>query len=372
MGSVIGALFAVLVSMMAIIPFIHYEHAGAINTKIAATAGEQREIADAAQLYIQQNTAAIEAVATATAPATITVAMLQTTGNLATSITTTNPYGQSWQVQVLQPTAGTLQALVLSTGTSLIPASQGPAIAAQTGQEGGFIPYAGQNGTMSPANAVGAYGGWTVPMAGYNSPGAGHLAALLAFNNGSLQNDYLYRVAVPGNTALNTMQTSLNMGNNKITGAQSVALGTASGSAITGNTCSPNGEIASNNNNTGDLLSCVSGKWQDVNAGQVQNLTTALGPPSAAINTAATIAADNAAGCGEFNTGWCPIVFNATCSTGQTAVYDINTYYTQLLYSGYTNYSTVPNPPFWEISCVGGVFEAVDGYYQQYNNPGGG
>ncbi|MDR3574864.1 MAG: hypothetical protein P4L50_13455, partial [Anaerolineaceae bacterium] len=131
-----------------------------------------------------------------------------------------------------------------------------------------------------------------VPMAGYNSPGAGHLAALIAFNNGNLQNDYLYRVAVPGNPALNTMQTDLNMGNNKITGAQSVALGTASGSAITGNTCSPNGEIASNNNGTGTLLGCVSGKWQGVNSAPFVDLTAQIGSPQQAIDTAASIAAE--------------------------------------------------------------------------------
>ncbi|MDR3562654.1 MAG: hypothetical protein P4N59_14630, partial [Negativicutes bacterium] len=207
-----------------------------------------------------------------------------------------------------------------------------------------------------------------VPMAGYNSPGAGHLAALIAFNNGNLQNDYLYRVAVPGNPALNTMQTALNMGNNKITDAQSVALGTASGSAITGNTCSPNGEIASNNNGTGDLLSCVSGTWQDISAGSVQNLTISLGAPANAINATATINADSAADCGEFNTGWCPIVFNKSCSAGQTAIYDGTPYASQLMMMG----SGVLTPPFYELSCVGGNFEAVDGYYQQYNPPGGG
>ena len=180
-------------------------------------------IADAAQEYIQQNYAAVEAAATATTPAAITVAMLENTGMLPTSVSATNPYGQTWQVQVLQPTAGNLQALVLSTGGNAIPQSQAPAIAAQTGQQGGFIPYSGQYGTMAPTIAEGAYGGWSVSMTGYANPGAGHLASLVAFTNGNLENDYLYRVAVPGDPAVNTMQTNINMGTNSITNATSYA-----------------------------------------------------------------------------------------------------------------------------------------------------
>jgi hypothetical protein len=214
MSSILGALFAVLVGMLAIRPYISYEHQGMVNTEVAATAGQQRLISEAAQAYIQQNYAAVEAASTASTPAIITVPMLESTGFLPTSMTSTNPYGQTWEVQVLQPSAGNLQALVLSTGGRSIPQSQAPAIAAQTGQEGGFIPYAGQYGSASSGTAMGAYGGWSVSMAGYANPGAGHLASLVAFTNGNLQNDYLYRVAVPGQPQLNTMQTNINMGQN--------------------------------------------------------------------------------------------------------------------------------------------------------------
>ncbi len=223
MSSILAALFAVLVGMLAIRPYISYEHQGMVNTEVAATAGQERLISEAAQAYIQQNYTAVEAASTASTPAIITVPMLQTTGFLPTSMAVSNPYGQTWQVQVLQPTAGNLQALVLSTGGKTIPQSQAPAIAAQTGQEGGFIPYAGQYGSASSSTAMGAYGGWSVSMAGYANPGAGHLASLVAFTNGNLQNDYLYRVAVPGQPQLNTMQTNINMGGNAINNASSFA-----------------------------------------------------------------------------------------------------------------------------------------------------
>jgi hypothetical protein len=233
MSEMLGALMAILISMMAVLPYVAYEHQGIVNQQIAATAGQERVIAEAAQNYIQQNYTAVEAASTATTPAVITVPMLQATNMLPASITGTNPYGQTWTVQVLQPSAGNLQALVLSSGGQSIPQGVAPAIAAQTGQAGGFIPYAGQYGSLAATIAEGAYNGWSVSMTGYTNPGAGHLAALVAFSNGNLQNDYLYRVAVPGHPELNTMETNLNMGTNNISNADTITAGPGDGTCNT-------------------------------------------------------------------------------------------------------------------------------------------
>ncbi len=222
MGPILGALFAVLIGLLAVRPVISYEQTALQNVQSAATAGQMRQIATAAQAYIQANYAAVEGNSTASSPATITIPMLESTGYLPPSVSPTNPFGQTWVVQVLQPTPGQLQALVLSTGGATIPEKQAPAIATQTGQEGGFVPYNGQYGSLSSAAAQGAYGHWSVALNGYANPGPGHLAALLAFNNGNLENDYLYRVAVPGQPQLNTMQTALNMGNNDIDNANNI------------------------------------------------------------------------------------------------------------------------------------------------------
>jgi hypothetical protein len=222
MGPILGALFAVLIGLLAVRPIIVYQETALHNVQSAATAGQMRQISTAAQAYIQANYAAVEANSTASSPATITVPMLESTGYLPPSISPTNPFGQTWVVQVLQPSPGQLQALVLSTGGATIPEKQAPAIATQTGQEGGFVPYNGQYGSLSPAAAQGAYGHWSVALNGYTNPGPGHLAALLAFNNGNLENDYLYRVAVPGQPQLNTMQTALNMGNNDVDNANNI------------------------------------------------------------------------------------------------------------------------------------------------------
>ena len=182
----------------------------------------------------------MEANSSATSPATITVSMLQNTGYLPNAFGATDPYGQTWQVQVLQPAPGQLQALVLTQGGTQIGQTQAPMIAAQAGAQGGFVPYNGQYGTLNSSIAQGAYSGWQVSLSNYANPGPGHLAALLYFNNGNLQNDYLYRVAVPGQPQLNTMQTNLNMGNNSVNNANEV---NAQSETLAGGT--PNGQAGS-------------------------------------------------------------------------------------------------------------------------------
>ncbi len=178
------------------------------------TARQMHQVTKAAQDYITAYATNIEASSTATSPATITIPMLESTGFLPSGFQATNPYGQTWEVQVLQPNPGQLQALVLSIGGQTITPADGPRIGAEAGSRGGTVTAGG--------TAQGSYAGWQVSLTGYTNPGAGHLASLLYFNNGSLENDYLYRTAVPGQPQLNTMQTALNMGANDINNAQDV------------------------------------------------------------------------------------------------------------------------------------------------------
>jgi hypothetical protein len=239
MSSILGALFAVVIGLLAVVPVVRYEHAAVTNQLIATTAGEFSQILRAANQYVQANYSALEGTATATTPATVTVPMLQNTGYLPKSVSALNAFGQTWIVQVLQPQAGVLQALVLSTGGQSIPQSMAPSIAAQAGQDGGgFVPYNGQYGTLTPSAAQGAYGGWAASLASYSNPGAGHLAGLVQTSTASQQQDYLYRAAVPGAPQLNTMATTLNMGGNNISNAQNV---TAAGTVNAGSVVLPAG-----------------------------------------------------------------------------------------------------------------------------------
>lgn len=187
---------------------------------IGTVAAKQlHQITDAAKGYITSYAANIETQATSSTPAVITVADLENTGFLPQGFNTINPYGQTWEVEVLQPTNGNLDALVLSVGGQPIPPADAPRIASESGAAGGIV--------QANNTAQGAYGGWTVSMAGYTNPGTGHLAGLIGYSNGQLQSDYLYRVAVPGQPQLNTMQTNLDMGANDINNVHDVQAGVA-------------------------------------------------------------------------------------------------------------------------------------------------
>ena len=66
-------------------------------------AKQLHQVTAAAKGYITAYAGAIEGQSTATTPATITVSMLVNTGFLPQGFQAGNPYGQTWEVQVLQP-----------------------------------------------------------------------------------------------------------------------------------------------------------------------------------------------------------------------------------------------------------------------------
>jgi len=203
---------------------VHFLNSQSRQTMATVAALQMARIEKAAQGYITTYAATIEANATATNPATITVPMLVSTGYLPNGFKSHNPYGQKWEVQVLQPSAGQLQALVLSFGKNPAPTRDLIEAAQIAGASGGVI--GGGTGDMAVpgcngGEACGVYAGWKVPTSGYSAQ-PGHLAALIEYSNGQVQNDYLYRTAVPGQPQLNTMQTNLDMGNNNINNANEV------------------------------------------------------------------------------------------------------------------------------------------------------
>ena len=221
----IGMMFALIAGVI-LLPALYMGVSNyADQVRATATALQMAHIQKAAEAYITTNAAAVEANSTASSPAVITVPMLVNTGFLPLGFNAMNPYGQTWEVQVLQPAANQLQALVLGIGGAAIPAKQSGMVATTAGDSGGVI--GGGTGDFAVpgcagGEACGAYAGWSVSTAGYQNVAAAHPAALIEYANNQLQSDYLYRVAVPGQPQLNTMQTNLNMGNNNINNAQNV------------------------------------------------------------------------------------------------------------------------------------------------------
>ena len=219
------AMVFVLIGLAIMAPLgVHYLNYQSRQTMATVAALQMARIQKAAEGYITTYSANIEGQATATSPVTITIPMLVNTGYLPNGFQANNPYNQTWEVQVLQPSAGQLQALVLSTGGQAVN-TQSLGLAAQIAGSPGGVVGGGTGNTAVPGcaagEACGVYAGWKVPTA-YTAAQPGHLAALIEYSNGQIQNDYLYRVSVPGQPQLNQMQTNLDMGNNTINNAQNV------------------------------------------------------------------------------------------------------------------------------------------------------
>ena len=245
MRDLLGSLLAGVLMVAAVSLFMNYQKQGNLNQQVAATAQQATQFNTAVQSYITQYSSNISAVATSTTPATITVAMLQASAValLPSTFNTTNPFGQTWQAQVLQPTTGNLNALALGIGGTQLTDQVASRVAALIGAAGGFIPM-NDSGTWPTGSSVaqGAYAGWTQSTSGFTGIAGGNLASLLTFSNGQFVSNFLYRNNV-GNASLNTMNTPLIMASTQTIGG----------------TCTPNGAIAQDG--TGLILSCQSGVW---------------------------------------------------------------------------------------------------------------
>lgn len=140
-------------------------------------------------------------------------------------------------------------ALVITTGGQVIEEGSLPRIARLVGAEGGYIS------TTNAAIANGAFKAWNETLSNYGvAPGAGHLAGSIFFNNASIASDFLYRSAVSGMPALNTMNTNLNMGGNDITGADTIiATSVTATSGLAGATASITGALTAGSVTTNSL-----------------------------------------------------------------------------------------------------------------------
>lgn len=225
------------------------------DAKASVTAGQLRSFGNAAQSYIKDNYAAVQAVATDTAPAMVDAATLVAAGALPSDFATRNSFGQTMCVLVLEPTAGRLQALVVSEGGRSIDDLSLGGIASMIGGSGGAVYDA------DPAVIRGASGGWQVPAAAFddrtNNIGrrcdgtvgnvrlaAGTPVMALWFENGATSTAFLSRDAVPGRPELNEMNTPLVLNSIQVVGDACTRLGSVARSAA------------------GGVLSCQSGQWK--------------------------------------------------------------------------------------------------------------
>lgn len=197
-----------------------YVNRGAAEIGKKAAAQQLKRYAEAAQLYIEDNYATLQATATPTNAAVVATANLIAGGYLPASFGD-NPWKQSYALYVLEPAGKPLEGLVLTRGgTSGDREFQNrliPATAALAGAVAGYVP----SGLLpsEPASTIqGSFGGWKLDISGTTipNPGPGHLAAYLPFARNAAATDYLYRPAVPGHPELNRMSTNLDMDGNTI------------------------------------------------------------------------------------------------------------------------------------------------------------
>ena len=290
--TLIECLMVIVITSIASISAMSYYNSYLDNLNNQVSADQARIITDASARYIKDNYSTVLAIAGVTAPASITVPMLISTGYLGSGFSSTNPYGQTYQVLARKPVANQLETMVITTGGMAIPEMSIRRIAQLIGAKGGYVS------KTSPTILQGSLGGWQTALSNFSiSPGAGHYAASLFFQNGQVVNDYLYRNAVPGHPELNTMNAGIDMNGNIINNANTVNAGNLNGTNVNGTTmtattltaptingtnavitgrmtaselvisgsnaegagCSPNGRLSASA--TGAILSCMSGVW---------------------------------------------------------------------------------------------------------------
>jgi hypothetical protein len=241
-----GVTVGLLLSLLFMTALIKIETGAHKNTVQLAVAQQAVEIEKAAAQYMTQYQTQLLAATTPTTAATITVPMLVATNFLPASTLGTDIYGQTWQVEVLQPTSGNLQAFLITSGGKALDNLTGVNIAQEIGADGGFYP---QPSTVYPAATImGTGGAWQEPV-GHWPITQGQLAVYVDATQNSTS-DYLYRNAVPGDPQANTMNTPLVMASVQTPKSA----------------CGTTGAIAQDG--TGALLSCQSGQWMPVGGGQ--------------------------------------------------------------------------------------------------------
>lgn len=226
----------VLALMMVSLGNITTEYQQAARSR--ATAIQLNQVTQAASQYVTSNFATVLAqtpvgggvayvAATGNNNGTGGMQSLQQAGMLPASFADRNPYGQQSYVLLRQPTAGRIEALVTTAGGQTIPDRQLGGIATATGASGGFVASSPVGGATAQT-IQGAYGGWRSTTTTWQgapvAPTAGRVMSTLAFQNGALLQDFLYRHDV-GDPTANTMYTSINMNNNNLNGVNTLTAG---------------------------------------------------------------------------------------------------------------------------------------------------
>ncbi len=247
--TLIETLAALLIGALVIAGVASMINSSLNDSRDQQVAAYQQQLANAVNQSINLNYASlVSTIPVGTTSTTYSVADMVTNKLIPASYANaSNAFAQSFCLLVQQPAAGQIDALLISTGGTAIPAVDLGYIAANSGVGGGSI------GTVAgQVTAVGAYGGWSTPVASWNTASCtgtpGHLANQVFMNGPGNQpaDDFLYRNAVPGRPDLNAMNVPI--------GLLMVNAGAACSNFTT--TSAPFAADTSNH-----LLTCIGGFW---------------------------------------------------------------------------------------------------------------
>lgn len=224
----IGAMAALLVFLLLLPVLVSMTNWGLAEVEKRIVADHLAKVLDATSKYVGSNRAALLASAGPTSPAVITVSDLKNENLLLPGFSARNTWGQDYGIYVVQPNPDQLQAIILTRGglgddpkrpsfaNVLVPSA-----AALLGGSGGYIP----TGKMPGQTTTELRGpGWTVDLSSLSIPipPPGHIGGIATLQDGSGDQDFLYRVAVPGKDELNAMQTELDMTDHAIKNVREV------------------------------------------------------------------------------------------------------------------------------------------------------
>ena len=208
--------------------------------RVEKVAKHIKVVHSAAEAYIDDNFAAIEADALANAN-TITIPIdddglglpyfLKEGGTyLPANYPAQNIYSQTLEVLVLRRSATLLEFMVVSTARTM-PIDEMALVANAGGHDVGLV-VGSTVGDYNQNDFSGSNAAWTIPVANYGAnPWAGanpipageaHLAAFGQVNFNNAVDNFLYRVDIAGTPDANRMVTDLDMGNNTLVNTSEV------------------------------------------------------------------------------------------------------------------------------------------------------
>lgn len=227
----------------------------ATQAQRAQVAGEAlNEVHEAARLYVQANRAALlSSVPVGGAPVSVLAGRpsatdavpagsLQALGFMPSGWVDRNVYGHRHVVLIRQPTAGTLDVLVVQQGGQEIRPQDLTRVASRAGAAGGIVPTQAMPSAPT-THATGMGGAWSLPrsqwVSGSWQPQAGRAVAYASFPpnaNETNSGSFLSRVNT-GNPDDTRMQTDLDMGGRSIGAAAAVNANqmTANAATVYGN-----------------------------------------------------------------------------------------------------------------------------------------